>query len=116
MEDEKEKKYVYPRSEELQEIFNEVMERTGEDEKTVRKVLYNAANYIRDGLQDIERPEVMWNGLLKFRLMPSRVRRYIEKIEGRVEDPRPEDEKNLAYYKGILDIINKYKDGSWKEK
>ncbi len=115
MEQEEEKKYVHTRSEELQEIFDEVIAKTGESEKTVRKVLYNAANYIRTALQEPERPEVRWSGLLCWRLMPKRIEQYVERIDRDKDDPYPRDEKKREFYMQLLDMIKKYSDGSWKE-
>lgn len=96
---------------EIQEIFDKVVERTGESEAVVKKVLYNCANYLRDALQHPERPQIKWDGLMTFKLFEYRIERYVEKIESRKDDPRLEDEKDLAYYKGLLAMINKYRHG-----
>lgn len=98
-----------------QEIFEIIAERTGENVETVKRVLYNTANYIRAALQDPERPSVLWNGLLKFEMIEKRIKKYLERIEERKEDPRSDDEKNRRYYTELLELIKKHEHGSRKK-
>lgn len=98
-----------------QEIFEVVAERTGESVETVKRVLYNTANYVRAALQDPERPSVLWNGLLKFELIEGRIEKYLERIKEREENPRNEDEKNRIYYTELLEMIKNHRHGSRKE-
>jgi hypothetical protein len=100
-------------AEDIQSIIDEVAERSGESPELIRKLLYNAFDYIRAGLQNPERPYIMWNKLFTFKMMPKRINQYIEKIETGKVQYRPGMEMKLERYRRYLELCKKYYNGSW---
>lgn len=100
-------------AEDIQSIIDEVAERSGESPELVRKLLYNAYDYIREAIQNPERPYVMWNRLFVFKMMPRRIEDFIDKVEMGILKYRSGQDQKVTRYKRYLDLCKKYYYGSW---